>query len=87
MSSGSSAKPRIRVDLSRDPEVIKYAKSLPPTMQATYLRAMSGKSRPAGVKAHCLMCVAWVRSEVRDCSSKICPLLPYRPFQEKACSP
>lgn len=44
-----------------------------------YDRAMTGKSRKACIKAHCLMCVGWVKSEVELCTAYSCPLFPVRP--------
>ena len=54
---------------------------MPKTVQNGYLRAISGRSKPAGIKAHCLECVGWVRAEVTLCTAPACPLFPYRPFQ------
>lgn len=45
-------------------------------------RAYSGKSKAAGIKAFCLRCVGYARNDVRDCTSKGCPLWPYRPYQK-----
>jgi len=52
-----------------------------PSAVNNYARAMSGESRTAAMKAFCLECVCWVRSEIRLCTSPACPLYPYRPFQ------
>jgi len=30
------------------------------------------------IRFHCLDCVCWVPSEVKNCTSKLCPLYPYR---------
>lgn len=64
-------------------EIAKIAKRLedtPETMRRTYLRAVSGKSKPAAIKAFCAECVGWDREEVRLCTAPACPLFPYRPF-------
>ena len=54
---------------------------MPETSRATYLKAMLGKSATAGIKAHCMECVGWLRDEVRNCTSTACPLYTYRPFK------
>ena len=43
-----------------------------------YAKALGGKSRRAGIRAHCLMCVAWNEHEVIKCTAPGCPLFPYR---------
>jgi len=64
-------------------EIAKIAKRLedtPETMRRTYLRAVSGRSKPAAIRAFCAECCGWVREEVRLCTAPACPLYPYRPF-------
>jgi len=56
---------------------------MPKTSITTYLRALSGKSPRAAIKAMCMECVQWVRKDVAECGSPACPLYPYRPFQER----
>lgn len=53
----------------------------PETFIRTYLKAMEGNNRAAGVKAFCAMCMGWNRENVTKCTDKACPLYPYRPFQ------
>jgi hypothetical protein len=57
---------------------------VPERFRRLYDLAMTGKSRKAGVKAFCLMCVAWKRAEVFRCTSSSCPLFPYRPKLSKS---
>jgi hypothetical protein len=47
-------------------------------------RAYSRKSKAAGIRAFCLYCVGYVRTDVRNCTSFGCPLWPYRPHQSDA---
>ena len=54
----------------------------PTSCRATLERAYRGKSKAAGIKAFCLRCVGYARNDVRDCTSKGCPLWPYRPYQQ-----
>ena len=43
-------------------------------------RAYAGKSSPRGaIKAMCLYCVGYIRSDVQNCTSYACPLHAYRP--------
>jgi hypothetical protein len=51
---------------------------VPPRYRKLYKKAMSGKSRKAGIRAHCLMCVALVPKEAALCTATACPLFPYR---------
>lgn len=45
-------------------------------------RATSGEASPrSAVKAHCLVCVGFVREEVTRCAVHRCPLWRYRPYQ------
>ena len=59
-------------------------RQMPVSMRPTYRRAMTGKSRKAGVKAFCQECMGWenIANSIRECTSHACPLYPYRPFQE-----
>ena len=66
------------------PEIAKIAKRLedtPETMRKTYLRAVSGRSKLAAIRAFCAECCGWQREEVRLCTAPACPLYPYRPFR------
>ena len=63
------------------PVVRRRLEDMPESCRITYVRALSGRSLTAGVKAHCLECVGWERDAVRNCTSLACPLLPYRPFK------
>ena len=60
------------------------AAEMPSTMVRSYLKAMTGKSKAAGVHAFCAMCVTWQRVEVAACSDPACPLYRYRPYQNGA---
>jgi hypothetical protein len=52
---------------------------VPKHLRDLYDRAMSGRSKSAGVKVHCLMCMGWDRKAVKECTAPGCPLYPYRP--------
>jgi hypothetical protein len=58
--------------------------NIPEQYRGLYKKAMSGKSRTAGVKANCLECCCWQRSEARNCQITTCPLYPYNPYHNSA---
>lgn len=47
-----------------------------------YEKAMSGKSRAAGVKFKCMDCSQYSAREIKFCPIPDCPLYPYRPYQK-----
>jgi hypothetical protein len=60
----------------------KRVNAIPDIMKPVYLRAMSGKSRAAGVKAKCYDCCCWQLYEPKKCTALACPLWPYRPGRD-----
>ena len=60
-------------------KVLAWKNHIPVKYQGTYAKAMTGKSRAAGVKAKCQDCMNWNAAEVRRCDITTCPLYPYRP--------
>jgi len=58
---------------------------------ARYLRiydsALSGRSKKAGIHAHCIMCMGWNRAASQTCEATGCPLWPYRPGQKSKRAP
>ena len=59
----------------------KRIDDIPEVYRKNYQKAMSGKSRAAAVKAKCLDCTCWNRTEVSHCSAEACPLWLYRPYR------
>ena len=57
--------------------------SMPVSYRKRYRREMAGCSLRAGVDSFCSECVNYVRLEVTECNSTLCPLFPHRPFQKK----
>lgn len=51
---------------------------IPERYQNMYKLAMSGKSRSAAIRCHCLECVCWSMTEVQRCHITTCPLHAYR---------
>ena len=62
-------------------KIEKRASDMPKIYRANYLKAMSGKSKAAALKAFCLECVYWQKEEVKLCTAPQCPLYPYRPYK------
>lgn len=64
------------------PKVRERLALIPKAYQATYRRAMGGKSY---LKAHCQMCVGWedVVNGIRNCTDPACPLYAKRPYQAR----
>ncbi len=55
---------------------------IPQIYQANFKTAIDGKSKSAAVKAKCLDCSCWQRTEIANCSVDICPLWLYRPYRK-----
>jgi hypothetical protein len=64
--------------------VVKLAVSRTPGASAGILkRAYAGTAAPrSAIKAKCLECTTYQRSEITGCTVFVCPLWAYRPFQE-----
>jgi hypothetical protein len=48
-----------------------------------FIKAFSGKSKAAALKAKCIDCAAGYQLEITNCRIKSCPLWRYRPYQKK----
>lgn len=55
---------------------------VPAFRRGTFLRAYTGKSRNAAIKAFCLRCVGYLSKDVQNCTAFKCPLHQYRPYQK-----
>lgn len=54
-----------------------------PSKERPFIRAYSGKSPAAGIKAQCLDCTGCDASAIRECRATGCPLWMYRPYQQR----
>jgi hypothetical protein len=55
----------------------------PESSKNTLTRALCGNASPRGaIKAFCLQCVGFVRSDVKNCTARACALHAYRPYQD-----
>ena len=67
----------------RRPPVEERASQIPALYRTGYLRAAAGTAPiRAAVKAHCLECMGWDRSEITRCTALACPLWCYRPYRD-----
>ncbi|MBE3088093.1 MAG: hypothetical protein IMZ71_03130 [Chloroflexi bacterium] len=57
---------------------------MPAICRQTYLKAITGKSKAAAIRAFCWECMGHQRAEVADCTDLACPLWACRPSAENA---
>ncbi len=62
-------------------ERLRVSAAKSPLYSTVTHRAYLGHSKAAGIKAKCLDCTCWQRSEITNCTISACPLWPYRPYQ------
>ena len=63
--------------------ITKKADEMPGIYKTNYLSAVSGKASPRNaIKAFCIECMGYVRSEVTNCDTIDCPLNLYRPYRK-----
>jgi hypothetical protein len=56
----------------------------PESCRNTLARAFSGSASPrSAIKAFCLQCVGFSRSDIKNCTARACALYAYRPFQDE----
>ena len=66
----------------RDQMVKAKIEEAPPSVKKLLAGAFSGSGSPRqAIKAHCLVCVGFERSAIKNCTGHSCPLWAYRPFQ------
>lgn len=59
-----------------------YVRNAPASQQNALTRALLGNASPrSAIKAKCLTCCNFDRSEIENCTVRLCPLWSYRPFQ------
>ncbi len=63
--------------------ITKKADNMPAIYRKNYLAVVSGKASPRNaIKAFCIECMGYVRSEVSGCDTIDCPLNLYRPYRK-----
>ncbi|MHB9071853.1 MAG: hypothetical protein ACYC54_15945 [Sedimentisphaerales bacterium] len=58
----------------------KKLNNMPEHYRNNYKKAVTGRNRAAAVKAFCLECMGWQRTEIKNCDCVACPLYSYRPI-------
>lgn len=59
-----------------------YIAEAPVSCRQILRRAFDGTASPRqAIKAKCLACVGFIRADVTNCTSSLCELHPYRPYQ------
>lgn len=53
---------------------------VPPHLLPLFRKAAKGKSRAAAIKAFCLSCVGFIKTDVRNCTAPTCALFSVRPY-------
>ena len=61
--------------------LLQRLRQMPSLYRRFYLKALTGRSRKAAMKVHCLECAGWSRTEVALCDSVSCALWGYRPYK------
>jgi hypothetical protein len=67
---------------NRAEKIAKFKQNIPEIYHAIYEKAVGGKSNAAVVKARCLDCCCWQRTEVSLCPAVECPSWAKRPYQK-----
>ena len=62
----------------------KRLADMPKRYRATYVKAMTTKSKAAAIKAMCQQCMGWDIAEITICTAPACPLYPHRPYQSRS---
>jgi hypothetical protein len=72
--------PGIAGNAPADPEAVRRKRlaQIPVRQRPIFLRAWTGKSRKAALRAFCLECVGYESAEVNCCTTPACPLYEYR---------
>lgn len=78
----------ISVDERRAQRIAVYLRdSVPDKHKVAAERVLYKKLSPAAaIKQKCMACCNYERDEVKNCDVVICPLNPYRPYQDKTAS-
>ena len=71
-------KPRNRPECD---QLLATLQAQAPSLYRGLVDQLANGSKAAAIKLHCLQCVGYERAEVARCSSRCCPLWPFRPYQ------
>ena len=62
---------------------VSWVQAHAPAKVTPFIRAYSGKSPAAAIKAQCLDCTGCDVAAIRECPSDACPLWRFRPYREQ----
>ena len=62
-------------------ELLATLRDQAPASCQGFVDRLADGSQRAAIVLHCLQCVGYERAEVTRCSSRYCPLWPFRPYQ------
>jgi len=69
---------------SKELQTLKRVHGYLPSAKNTFLRAFSGTSKAAAIKAKCIECSCYQKNEVAKCRVTDCALYRYRPYKAGA---
>lgn len=70
--------------MNRDECIATAVANAPASAKNTLSRAFSGNASPRqAIRAKCLDCARFDRSEIKNCACHLCPLWAYRPFENE----
>jgi len=72
---------------TRDEQIAERLRQMPPKYQATYRRAVKGRSLRACINSQCLECCGYQIAEVAACTDCGCPLWAARPYRSAGTAP
>jgi hypothetical protein len=64
----------------RKQKIVRRLAEIPKKYRKIYKKAVETNNKTEAVKAFCLECVCWQKSEIINCSCLACPLYGLRPF-------
>lgn len=77
----------LKIEAERNRQIAKIMAGIPQAYRGIYKKALAGKSLAAIVKAKCLDCTNWQRTEITLCPCYSCPMWLRRPYQSKLSAP
>ncbi len=72
---------------TRRQKIKRHISKIPKIYRPAYEKAVTGKSKSAAIKAFCLECCMWKKTEITECTSLACPLYAVRPYARKSKTP
>ena len=71
---------KVEMEQLREEKIARRMEEIPKKYRKIYKKAVESRSKSAAIKAFCLECICWQKSEVINCSCLTCPLYGVRPF-------